>query len=65
VVGERLRWPVDWAGREAARKVCGVLAARLSGEKLVADPADRSVVNVGTVWCRPPRQWWVGRLVVG
>jgi hypothetical protein len=24
------------------RKVCGVLVARLSGEKLVADPADRS-----------------------
>ena len=62
VWGERLRRAVDRAGREATRKVCGVLVARLSGEKLGADPADRSVVNVGTIRCRPsrPRAGWAG-----
>jgi hypothetical protein len=61
----RLRRSVNRAGREATRKVCGVLVARLSGEKLVANPADRSMVNVGTVrWCPiPPVR--AGRPVVG
>ena len=40
---------------EATRKDCGVLVARLSGEKLGADPADRSTVNVGTIRRCPPR----------
>jgi hypothetical protein len=63
--GTRLRRSVNRAGREAMRKVCGVLVARLSGEKLVADPAERSVVNVGTVRCCPSPRVRVGRLVVG
>ena len=54
-VGERLRRSANGVGWEATRKVCGVLVARLSGEKLLADPADRSTVNVGTTRCRPPR----------
>jgi len=61
----RLRRSVNRAGREAMRKACGVLVARLSGEKLVADPADRSVVNVGTVRCCPIPLVRVGRPVVG
>ncbi len=61
----RLRQPVDRADWEATRKACGVLVARLSGEKLVADPADRSVVNVGTVRCCPIPRVRVGRPVVG
>ena len=52
-VGQRLRRSANRVGWEATGKVCGVLVARLSGEKLVADPADRSTVNVGTIRCRP------------
>jgi hypothetical protein len=51
----RLRRSVNRSDQEAARKACGVLVARLSGEKLVADPADRSTVNVGTIRRCPPR----------
>src|SRR5207237_8841686 len=47
--GRRLRSRPIAAGGEAARKVCGVLAAMLQGEELGADPVDRDVVNVGTV----------------
>lgn len=49
VVGRGLRSRPNAAGGEAARKVCGVLVAMLSGEELGADPVDRDVVNVGTV----------------
>ena len=33
----------------ATTKCCGVVVARPAGEKLGADPVERSVVNVGTV----------------
>jgi hypothetical protein len=65
--GRELRSRPDAAGGEAARKVCGVLVAMLQGGKLVADPVDRCVVNVGTVRRRPVHRPWavVGRLAVG
>ncbi len=53
VGGWELRSRRNAAGGEAARKVCGVLAAMLQGEELGADPVDRDVVNVGTVPALP------------
>jgi hypothetical protein len=51
--GRELRSRLNAAGGEAARKVCGVLAAMLLGEELGADPVNRDVVNVGTVPALP------------
>jgi hypothetical protein len=39
---------VEAVGAEAAGKVCGVPAARLSGEELGASLVDRMMVNTGT-----------------
>src|SRR4029453_17127554 len=49
---------------EATRKVCGVLVARLPGEKLGTPPADRPMVNVGSARmlpCPPHGQWGGGQ----
>ena len=39
----------DFADREATRKACGVARGEAAGEELGTDPADRCMVNVGTV----------------
>ena len=49
-------------------KACGVVMAMLPGYQLGTGPADRCVVNVGTVRCRPSRRaasLAAGRLVAG
>jgi hypothetical protein len=51
--GRRLRSRPNAVGGEAVGNVCGVPAAMLQGEELVADPVDRCVVNVGTVPASP------------
>ena len=47
-VGKATPKPVTGAGGEATRKACGVLVARLQGEKLGTNPVERCMVNVGT-----------------
>ena len=57
--------PGEVAGREATRKVCGVLVAMPQGQSWATDPVDRCAVNVGSVLGRPRRlaiqaRWRVG-----
>jgi hypothetical protein len=44
---------VDVAGREAMRKACGVLVARLQGHSWAPTPSKGSRVNVGTILAVP------------
>ena len=57
---------VDVAGREATRKVCGVLVAKPQGHSWAPHPSIGSGVNVGTTTVAPRWSatcWSVGKSV--
>ena len=60
--------PESVSGKEATRKACGVLVARLQGHSWAPPLPTGCAVNVGTIRCRPllrPARPGAGRPIVG